>query len=88
VYLVVVTICIALVWTFDWQWVIALRYALIVHCGFGAVAVLVDTLYFPDVVSLDAASIIAPAIYVGYFFHSTRVRSVFKDRNWHPEVAG
>jgi hypothetical protein len=74
--------------TYEWRWVIVLRYALVIFAIFGCFSVGADFLYFPERVATDVGSLIFPVAYAIYFNISTRVRSVFQDRVWNGRAVG
>jgi hypothetical protein len=73
----VAAMCVMLLRTFEWQWVVTLRYALIVQGLLGGLKLAVDTFWFPSSAAHDAAALVFPCICVSYFYLSTRVRQVF-----------
>ncbi len=72
--------------TYEWRWIVVLRYVLLLFLTFGVVSVAIDYIYFPDFVGRDMASLIFPAAYSIYFFVSTRVKSVFLERMWNHQA--
>jgi hypothetical protein len=72
--------------TYEWRWIVVLRYVLILFLVLGALSVAIDYVYFPDVIARDIASLIFPAAYSIYFFVSIRVKSVFIDRMWNRQA--
>jgi hypothetical protein len=71
-----------LIRTYDWQWVVVMRYVLIMDAAVGLISVVADTRYFPNRVGADAVTVVFPIAYTIYFYISARVRSVFVDRMW------
>jgi hypothetical protein len=78
----VAAIGVMLIRTYEWRWVIVMRYALIIYSVLGIVSVAADFIFFPERVSVDTATLIFPIAYTIYFYVSSRVRSVFLDRVW------
>jgi hypothetical protein len=76
---------IQLVRTFEWRWVIALRYALVLSSMFAGAAVAIDLLYFPGRTRPDIFTLLTTCSYTVYFFVSGRVRRVFLDQNHDPQ---
>ena len=74
--------------TYEWRWVIVLRYALVIFAIFGCLSVGTDVFYFPERVATDVGTLIFPVAYAIYFNVSTRVRSVFRDRVWNGRAVG
>jgi hypothetical protein len=68
--------------TYDWKWVVVLRYLLILFTAFSAISVVVDSYFFPSRFQAALTSLAFPIAYAIYFFVSTRLRSVFIERMW------
>ena len=77
-----------LIRTCEWQWVVVMRYALIIYSMLGLASVGADLLYFPDRIGVDVATLIFPVVYTAYFYVSSRVKSVFLHRQSGARTAG
>jgi hypothetical protein len=76
----VVAACIMLLRTFEWQWLVVLRYLLILYAILGGLQIVVDAFYFSSSVPYEAASLASTFGCLAYFFVSARVRHVFGNR--------
>ena len=80
---VIVLVAIAMVsWvavrTRQWQWVCALRYALVTYAFLTVLKLLVDVIWFPTTANMDMVALAFPCVWIFYFELSRRVRSVFR----------
>jgi hypothetical protein len=72
--------------TYDWRWVVVLRYLLILFTAFSAISVVLDSYFFPSRIRAALTSLVFPIAYAIYFFVSTRLRSVFIERMWNHQA--
>jgi hypothetical protein len=77
-----------LIRTFEWRWVLVIKYTLIIYVIFGCFSVAADVAYFPTRTAADVGTLIFPTVYAFYFNVSLRVRSVFRDRVWNGRAVG
>jgi hypothetical protein len=78
----IAVISVRLLGTRQWQWVSALKYALVTYAFLTVLKFVVDLVWFPATVGLDALSLSFPCVWILYFDISRRVRRVFLDKNW------
>ena len=81
-WLAVAAICVMLLKTRDWRWVISLRAAISLKIVVGFISAAIDSRCFPDNVTLDVAMLILLAIFLVYLFFSRRVHHVFTTKDW------
>jgi hypothetical protein len=75
-----VAACIMLLRTFEWQWLVMLRYLLILYAILGGLKIAVDTIYFSSSVPSEVATLVSTCGCLAYFYISVRVRHVFGSR--------
>jgi hypothetical protein len=75
-------ISVRLLGTRQWHWVAALKYALVTYAFLTLLKFLIDLVWFPTTVGLDALSLSFPCVWILYFHISRRVRRVFLDKSW------
>ena len=68
--------------TYDWEWVVVLRYLLILFTVFSAISAVLDSYFFPSRFQAALTSLAFPIAYSIYFYVSARLRSVFIKRMW------
>ena len=66
----------------EYRFVRALRTVLWIELAAAGVGTVIDWAQFPDNLPLDALSFIWPAVWLPYFYRSTRVTRVFKTKDW------
>lgn len=76
----VVAACIMLLRTFEWQWLVVLRYLLILYAILGGIQIAVDAFYFSASVPYEVATLASTFGILAYFYVSVRVRQVFGSR--------
>lgn len=74
--------------TYDWRWVLVIKYTLIIFAIFGGISVAADLRFFPSRVAADVGLLIFPVAFAIYFNVSVRVRGVFRDRMWNGRAVG
>jgi hypothetical protein len=66
--------------TFEWQWLVVLRYLLILYAILGGLQIAVDALYLSSSVRHEVAGFASTCGMLAYFYRSVRVRRVFGER--------
>lgn len=61
-----------------------LRIAFVASFVFALISLLIDSAHWPESVALDFLPLLVSIFWFFYFTRSTRVRLVFKERNWDP----
>jgi hypothetical protein len=75
----IAAVCVALLQSREWRWVVTLRYLLILFTTLGLLSAIVNRFYFPGQTGIDMAAVIFPGGYAIYFFRSARVRRIFAE---------
>jgi len=76
-------VCVAMLRSRTWIWVVHVRRALTVCLVIGLLDVVIDAMYFPNYLPYRVASLIFTVIFLPYLFLSTRVRHVFQTHDWY-----
>ncbi len=80
--LAIAVVCIPLLKTRDWMWIVPVRTALGASAGVALISLVVGMVFFPQEALIPPIAIVQRLILVGYFCMSIRVRRVFRTHDW------